>query len=159
MVDFLGRLERPKGFIVAAKTTYTKKPAQTRARFGSRSKTVASLREALHVAWTRETSYDPLNWSNENAAWGQCAVTALIVQDYCGGRLVCGEVNGIPHYWNRVSPKKEIDLTQHQFGRICNRSTIQECEREFVLSFPETARRYRQLQTRLAQKMKRVATN
>ena len=55
---------------------------------------------------------------------GQCAVTALVVQDHCGGSILSGEVNGIPHYWNRLPTNEELDLTLRQFGRSAHHSKV-----------------------------------
>lgn len=52
-------------------------------------------------------------YTHENPAWGQCAVTALIVQDYFGGDILyCNHAN---HYWNRLPTNEEIDFTRRQF--------------------------------------------
>jgi hypothetical protein len=107
------------------------------------------LRTALESAWAPETSFDPAGWSSRNPAWGQCAVTALIVQDHCGGTLVSGEVNGIPHYWNRLPTEEDLDLTLSQFGKAARHSRAELCDRDFVLSYPETVRRYHRLQDRV----------
>lgn len=67
----------------------------------------------------KETSSDPKNWSRDNPAWGQCAVTVLIVNDYLGGEIVWAEAKlpdgrGISHYFNLIDGK-EVDLTRRQF--------------------------------------------
>jgi hypothetical protein len=111
------------------------------------------LERALVRSWSRETSYDPENWSKLNSAWGQCAVTALIIQDHIGGELVVGEVNGIPHYWNRLTRRRQVDLTAHQFGSEIKRTKGKKCDRDFVLSFPDTIRRYRRLRSSVLQKL------
>ncbi|GEM_PF-1696852 len=108
------------------------------------------LAAALRHAWGRDTSYDPAQWSAKNPAWGQCAVTALVIQDYCGGAIVSGEVNGIPHYWNRLSSSVEWDLTLTQFGKSAHHSKAKPCGRDFILSFPDTMRRYHELQQRVS---------
>jgi hypothetical protein len=59
---------------------------------------IRELERALEVAWERTTSADPDRWSPQNPAWGQCAVTALIVQDHYGGELRRGIVDDISHY-------------------------------------------------------------
>lgn len=41
----------------------------------------------LQAAWTRGTSFDPERWTPENPSWGQCAVTALVINDLFGGEL------------------------------------------------------------------------
>ena len=48
---------------------------------------VADLQKLLQKAWSKETSFEPDNWTPENPAWGQYAVTALVVQDFFGGEL------------------------------------------------------------------------
>ena len=49
---------------------------------------ISELEKAVKQAWGKETSSDPDNWSIENPAWGQCAVTSLVINDYLGGKLV-----------------------------------------------------------------------
>lgn len=71
----------------------------------------------IKKSWSKDTCY-PVNqkdWSIGNPSFGQCVVTALIIQDYLGGELLfCKHRN---HYWNKLPDGKEIDLTQHQFER------------------------------------------
>jgi 8-oxo-dGTP pyrophosphatase MutT (NUDIX family) len=86
---------------------------------------VTSLEHAIRAAWCRWTS-DPLDqpgWTDANPASGQCASTALIVQDRLGGELLMAEVReadgsrqGV-HYWNRLPDGRELDLTREQFRR------------------------------------------
>jgi hypothetical protein len=106
---------------------------------------VAGLATILEGAWTRATSADPANWGEDNKAWGQCAVTALIVQDYLGGELRRGEVGTISHYWNLLPSGEEIDFTRHQFPGGVEIEHIEPRTREYLLSDPETARRYHDL--------------
>lgn len=100
------------------------------------------LTEALRASWRRETSYDPTGWSTANPSWGQCAVTSLVVQDLLGGRLVTAPILGHEHFWNRLEGNLEVDLTREQFGQAVPDQSPQEADREFVLSFPDTLRRY-----------------
>jgi len=76
---------------------------------------------------------------------GQCAVTALIVQDYLGGEILRGTVGEESHYWNRLPTGEELDLTASQFPMGSGRSRGGVESRDYILSFPETERRYRQL--------------
>ena len=55
------------------------------------SENLSNLRSVLRDCWTEATSYDPAGWSRSNPAWGQCAITALIVQDNFGGELMYAE--------------------------------------------------------------------
>jgi hypothetical protein len=107
--------------------------------------TEKDLANALAKSWTRATSYDPAHWSRENSAWGQCAVSALVVQDLLGGHLLSGRINGIEHYWNRLADNTEIDLTRTQFKDVESIDGIRYADREYVLSFPQTRRRYYRL--------------
>jgi ADP-ribose pyrophosphatase YjhB (NUDIX family) len=86
---------------------------------------VTSLEIAVRAAWCVWTS-DPVDqpgWSEANPASGQCASTALVVQDRLGGELLIAEVHeadgsrqGV-HYWNRLPGGRELDLTREQFRR------------------------------------------
>jgi len=77
--------------------------------------TFSQLEKTLHQSWSRETSYCPDQWTSQNPALGQCAVTALIVQDSLGGEIVWARVDGISHYFNRINGET-IDLTRSQFS-------------------------------------------
>ena len=104
--------------------------------------TKVDLAKALAKAWTRQTSYDPARWSADNPAWGQCAISALVAQDVLGGSLLVGEFNGIQHYWNLLPNNRQLDLTKHQFGRVRSFQGPRRVERGYVLSFPDTQKRY-----------------
>ncbi len=76
---------------------------------------IDNLQRALRASRDQETCYPGSKDKRtpENPALGQCAVTALIVQDYFGGELVnCLHTH---HYRNRLPDGKEIDLTKQQF--------------------------------------------
>jgi hypothetical protein len=108
-------------------------------------RTISDLEAAIAANWMRETSADPGSWTVENAAWGQCAVTALVVQDYFGGTLLRGKVGPVSHYWNVLPSGEEIDLTRDQFPDGVAIEGVESRTREYVLSHLETARRYRAL--------------
>lgn len=92
--------------------------------------------------WSRDTSADSARWSPENPSHGQCAVTALVVQDHFGGELLRARVDGISHYWNRLPSGAEVDLTRQQFGPDVQVPAGEPRPRSFVLSFPDTVDRY-----------------
>lgn len=68
--------------------------------------------------WRKETCAPRLQdrWTSGNPTWGQCSITAFIVQDLFGG-----EVYGIPreggtfHCYNVIGSAR-FDLTSEQFG-------------------------------------------
>jgi hypothetical protein len=106
-----------------------------------------SLFAAIRDAWAADTSTDPA-WSMDCPARGQCAVTALVIQDYLGGQLMRAEIEGISHYWNRVSGG-DVDLTREQFHGFAPTVTGSR-SRSYVLSFSDTVRRYQTLSNRVA---------
>jgi hypothetical protein len=108
----------------------------------------ASLFAAIRHAWGADTSMEPA-WSAECPARGQCAVTALVVQDYLGGELMRAEVEGISHYWNLVS-QEEVDLTREQFTNFAP-TVVRSRPRRYVLSFTDTVQRYEKLKERVAE--------
>jgi hypothetical protein len=111
---------------------------------------MAALRDALSKAWSSQTSMDPGNWNSHNPAWGQCAVTALLVQEFFGGELLRTTIEGISHYWNVLPNGEEVDLTRHQFGPSVHLDKDPEFrERTYVLSFPATKQRYALLRAKV----------
>ena len=109
------------------------------------SLTEAELAKAIATSWSRETSDDPRRWSYDNPARGQCAVTALIVQDFFGGGLRCAHINLTPHYWNLLPNHCELDLTKSQFKEVAISGAPIESTRQLVLSSSTTRRNYRRL--------------
>ena len=106
-----------------------------------------TLFAAIRRSWGPDTSADS-GWSASCPAKGQCAVTALVVQDYLGGQLLRAGIGGVSHYWNAVQDE-ELDLTRQQFPDFTPEGTCGRT-REYVLSFPGTARRYGTLRERVA---------
>jgi hypothetical protein len=104
------------------------------------------LETAIRRAWSAETSSAP-DWTLMAPSRGQCAVTALLVQDYFGGDLLRAVVDGVSHYWNRINGD-EIDFTRDQFGRF-EITEIETRSRAYVLSFPDTLMRYELLKQRV----------
>lgn len=68
---------------------------------------------AIEWAWCPLTA----GWDwGDNVSKGQCAVTALLIQDLFGGKLIRGECGKVSHYWNELPDGTEVDLTRRQFG-------------------------------------------
>jgi hypothetical protein len=111
--------------------------------------TEAELTKAITESWSRETSDDPLGWSYSNPARGQCAVTALIVQDFFGGDLLRANINLTPHYWNLLPNRCELDLTKGQFKEIAISGAPIKSTRQSVLSFSTTRLNYKRLRKRV----------
>jgi hypothetical protein len=117
---------------------------------------VPELGAAFEAVWSRATSADPANWSDANPAWGQCAVTALIVEDYLGGELRRGDVGSISHYWNLLPSGEAVDLTRHQFEGAIEILNVEPRSRDYVLSHADTQRRYRELAEAVREQLQRL---
>lgn len=102
---------------------------------------------SLKRAWSAETSAVD-EWPADRPSTGQCAPTALIVQDRLGGKLLRAVNEGISHYWNQLPSGGEVDLTRDQFDEW-EPDEIIERDREYVLSFPDTVDRYELLRERM----------
>jgi hypothetical protein len=70
-----------------------------------------SVLNALRASWSDRTS---TKWTREKPASGQCSVTALVVQDLCGGRLLKTPFDGAWHFYNEVAGEIH-DFTSDQF--------------------------------------------
>src|SRR3989344_3519027 len=122
------------------------------------------LFQAISKSWTRETSADPEGWTPDNPAWGQCAVTALTVQDFLGGELVRLDLTGHgnpkvaamrSHYFNRIG-EAELDISSSQFGdvnRFYQFRSSQEVsvrDRSYLVGNTDTVARYVRLRHEVA---------
>lgn len=119
------------------------------------------LEKALEQSWGRETSSNPSKWSSDNPAYGQCAVTALVVQDVFLGRLLrvvaISPDEKVSHYYNELpAPKGVVDLTRRQFPKGTTFTAPEYRERDYVLSNPETAARYDILIRKVAANLLRI---
>ena len=131
------------------------------------------LEEALVNSWSKTTSSEPDSWDEENPAYGQCAVTTAVVQDYLGGRIewrsILIEDNSefedyfdegemVSHYINRVDGHN-MDFTEEQFPyehavlflpeEYHEKMEGFENVRDYLLFSDSTYRRYRALKDRV----------
>lgn len=121
-----------------------------------------AVTQALTRAWSAETSYDPAGWTPQNPAYGQCAVTACVLQDFIGGDILWGEAQQpdgqrVSHFFNRVNGQG-IDMTASQFppGTIMPKGQGYPgaaSTRAHILAYPETVARYQKLKARVEQLM------
>lgn len=87
----------------------------------------------MRKSWSKETCYPPDQgkWSAENPALGQCAITALVIQDFLGGEILyCKHYH---HYWNRLPNGTEVDLTKEQFAENVNPCLDEIISRKYIL--------------------------
>lgn len=105
--------------------------------------------QEVATAWDASTSaYDQWGEDGVPVETGQCAVTALLLQEKFGGTLMRANVNGNSHYWNLIHGET-VDFTRGQFTLPLTVTEEAERDRSYVLSFPITVTRYELLKSRL----------
>lgn len=112
---------------------------------------IGKLYDRMSGVWCADTCAPRLRqeWSPDNPTLGQCSVTAFLVQDYYGGRVM-----GIPtsdghfHLYNEWQGRT-ADLTSAQFGKNYPRGAAVPQSRENHFSDPEKRDRYELLKRRL----------
>ena len=106
----------------------------------------------LRSSWCKETAHPSYqkDWTEENPAYGQCAVTALIMQEILGGDIYECTVNRKRHFYNVTSDGKIYDFTQEQFGgAFIVYDNIKERTRESLLKVTNVKERYELLKSRM----------
>lgn len=112
-------------------------------------RTPQELYEALMNCWCAETCAPRMRdtWSLHHPTWGQCSITAFLVQDLFGGRVRGVELeDGSIHCFNEV-PRADgslcvFDLTSEQFG-------------DRILSYENCPEQFRAVHFRKAEKKER----
>lgn len=101
----------------------------------------------LEKSWSAETCFPNGQklWTEENPSFGQCAITALVLNDLLGGKIMrcmCGKTS---HYYNFINDEI-VDFTKDQFiGEIPDYDKGEERTREYLLSSEDTKNRYEKL--------------
>jgi hypothetical protein len=115
------------------------------------ARTLAEVEAAIRAAWSRETSDDPDEWTEDNPARGQCAVTSLLVRELLGGDILIANVvrdgkRVERHAWNRLASGITLDLTREQFlaGEQLTEAAVEE-----PLITHRTPERYEALRARV----------
>lgn len=83
--------------------------------------TLKQIQTAIETSWGKDTAYFDFLWckNNNSKSSGQCQITALLVQELLGGKILYSYVEGnedFDHYWNLIG-EVEIDLTSKQFRK------------------------------------------
>lgn len=110
------------------------------------------LHERLLEVWSSETTADPAGYATPGAtkSYGQCAVTALVIQNRLGGELMRTTADGVSHYFNLLPDGTTVDLTRDQFPVTTRYTKAEVRTRDYVTSHPETVRRYHLLERSLS---------
>lgn len=120
--------------------------------------TPKQFKALLPLICDRETSQSPDGWTENNPLWGHCAVVSLLAQNIFGGELLRASLAEIPefafmrsHYWNKLEDGTIEDFTKPQFGKNYPLELKAEIRnRDYAVSYSETAKRYKLLAFRLA---------
>jgi ribosomal protein S18 acetylase RimI-like enzyme len=111
------------------------------------------LKTAIRKSWGRTQARARMHGRPSNPSFGQCAVTALVVQDYFGGRLkrleVLNSAHTKSHYYNELPEGKKVDLTREQFTDDIRFGELSDRSREVTLSSEPTRMRYNTLRARV----------
>lgn len=107
---------------------------------------IEELNNILDKSWNKDTCHCSLKnyWNDQNKSLGQCAVTALIVNDFLGGKIMGCMCETGSHYYNLIN-NQVVDLTKSQFTEIPNYELGEERTREYLLSNEDTRYRYKLL--------------
>ena len=89
--------------------------------------------------------------TESNKCFGMSGITALIVQDYFGGKIGKIHVNGVSHYFN-ILDNQVVDLTDSQFDSEINYTDYEIINRDLILT-ENTKQRYERLKKRLIKKL------
>lgn len=105
---------------------------------------IEKLKDSFEKSWSAESSFLPEQWNTNNPARGQCAVTALVVQDYLGGEIIKCDVtvDDDSHFYNKLPDGEIVDLTRIQFTDGAKFENKKNVGREKILSHPGTQARY-----------------
>ncbi|OGZ30297.1 MAG: hypothetical protein A2931_02020 [Candidatus Niyogibacteria bacterium RIFCSPLOWO2_01_FULL_45_48] len=124
------------------------------------------LRGAIERSWCKDTCNEPNKWSKENPAGGQCVPTALVVQDFFGGKIIRLDLSksanpriaGVrSHYFNEIGGKR-IDFSASQFSQdyfevqqlLQNSGNVSERSREELFKSENVKARYLMLRLAVA---------
>jgi len=70
--------------------------------------TQSEIERAIELSWSIDTTYCVDDYAARDLAWGNCAVTALLLQELMGGELMQG---------NRCQKRHARKPNRHQRGR------------------------------------------
>lgn len=104
----------------------------------------------VNLSFSKDTCYPKLRdeWNLDNNTLGHCAIAALILNDFLGGKIMRCECESGSHYYNLINDKI-IDITVYQFDSLPNYKMSEERTREYLLSNEDTKNRYKLLLERV----------
>ena len=116
------------------------------------------LESKLKKSWSKDTCSPGLknDWCSDNPSMGQCAITALVVNDFLGGKIMRCMASTGSHYYNLID-NEIVDLTVSQFlGEIPEYEKGAERTREYLLGNEDTRNRYLKLLNNLREQEEKI---
>lgn len=79
---------------------------------------IESIVDRFKRAWSEDTAHPSYKgkWGKDNPTAGQCAVTALVLNDLYGWDIYDVIVGRARHFFNKTDSGEIIDITAEQFG-------------------------------------------
>ncbi len=76
---------------------------------------IEQIQSTLEQCWDLQTCSPKAkaNWSEQNKAMGQCAITAILIAEMFGGKLAKNDLNN--HLWNILPDGSQHDFSRTQF--------------------------------------------
>ncbi len=103
------------------------------------------IQSIFEKVWGKDTAFFEVqdDWSNENKALGQCAVTSLMVFDLLGGKIIYDKPSF--HLWNELPEGSRQDFSRIKFNDDRNFSVTKYQTKEEIIT-GETAIKNKTLQ-------------
>lgn len=115
---------------------------------------IENVKKELLECYSKDLCYPSLQkyWNEDNKCFGMCTITALIVQDYFGGKICKTKVGDILHYFNIIDGNI-VDLTASQFSSKIDYKEYKISYRNQLLKIKNVESRYNILKSRLISKL------
>ena len=109
------------------------------------------LYSALKHIWAEDTCAPRMrkDWKKKHPSYGQCSITAFLVQDIFGGRVYGVPLEDGNYHCFNVTDGHVFDLTSEQFDEELDYTPDHEQFREIHFSKKEKEERYELLKKRL----------
>ena len=112
-----------------------------------------------------DTCATPEDWKKENPIMGHCAIVSVLAQELFGGIIVRVSLQDTPyekfksHYLNIINGKEhDFTLSQFKSNPYLNKEKIEK-NREYILSNPNTRKRFNLLKDRFNLKLTNINNN
>ena len=116
---------------------------------------IESIVDRFKRAWSEDTAHPSYKgkWGKDNPTAGQCAVTALVLNDLYGWDIYDVIVGRARHFFNKTDSGEIIDITAEQFGNTkIPYGTARTRDRNDLLKSPDVKQRYKLLLNNLDNK-------